>query len=156
MRNPRRYWAVFVVLVVGVLVAVVAWQAGHRSAQITLRMKPAAPLTVAACVAEVGSYGYSAGAARNICAFGRARSWYHAVITNKGPGAYPSCQATAFDSHGKAVFSGALAFMFGGFPAGLFVPGYRSTAFDWYLPRRISGTVMRYVATCSVNSHPPV
>jgi hypothetical protein len=70
--------------------------------------------TVAACVAEVNNYGYSAEAARNICAFGRARSWYHGVITNKGSGAYPSCEARAFDSHGKVVFSGQLAFMFAG------------------------------------------
>ena len=97
MRGRRWYWAALIVLAMGGLVAVVALTAVHRPAQIALRMKPVPPLTMAACITEATHFGYSVVGARTICSFGKARSWYHAVLTNKGPGAYPSCGATVFE-----------------------------------------------------------
>jgi len=116
------------VAVIVVLIAI------HPPAQITLRLRHVAPLTMAACISEATHFGYSVDGARNICSFGKSRSWYHAVLTNKGQGAYPSCRATGFDRSGKAVFGGSLPFALGGFPAGLFARGHRSIAFYWYLP----------------------
>jgi len=91
----------------------------------------------------------------SICAPGEGRQWYHAVLINKGPGAYPECRATGFDAHGTAVFKGQLPLTFAGFPAGLFANAHRSTAFYWYLPQTIRRPVVRNTATCSVNSNPP-
>jgi hypothetical protein len=118
-------------------------------------MKPAPQLPIRVCIAEARRYGYSTWGAASICAASEGRSWYHAVLTNRGPGAYPACKATAFGTHGNAVFTGQLLFSFGGVPAGLFAPGHRSIAFDWYLPKKTHGPVARYTAACSVNASPP-
>jgi hypothetical protein len=91
-----------------------------------------------------------------VCRAGKGRSWYRAVLTNHGPGAYPACTVTAISLHGRVVFSGTILLSFGGAPAGLFAPGHRSVAFDWYLPRKTHRPIIRYTAACSVDSNPPV
>jgi predicted small lipoprotein YifL len=120
--------------------------------QVSLSMRPARPLSRAACVEETHRYGYSIAAAGNICQRGIGQSWYHARLTNNGPYAFMRCVATGYDSHEKAVFHGLLPFEFGGI-RGLFAPGHRSIAFSWYLPHRTSAPVARYVATCSARRH---
>jgi hypothetical protein len=130
------------------------WRTVHEPATFAVRLRPAIPLTTAACISQARRFGYSPEGGSSICAAGRGRIWYHAVITNSGHGAYPACSARAFGPHGSAVFNGPLAFTLGGIP-GLFVPGHRSMTFYWYLPRRTHGQIVRYSATCSVNSNPP-
>lgn len=134
--------------------------APRRPAQITLQMRPAMPLTMSGCVAQAEHYGrYTANGAARICAPDRQRNrwnWYHAVLTNKGPGAYPACQATGFDAHGTAVGHWQLFFQFGGAPTGLYAKRNSSASFSWYLPGPKRRAIVRYTATCSVNSHPAV
>lgn len=156
MRIRRRYSRAPIVLAIASVVAGCAGQASRQPGQFVLRMRPVAPLTTTACISEARSYGYSAEGGASICAFGGGRQWYQAVLINKGPGAYPACQATGFDAHGTAVFTGQLPLTFAGFPAGLFAKGHRSTAFYWYLPQTTRRPVARYTATCSVNSNPPI
>jgi hypothetical protein len=129
--------------------------ASHRPVQFTLQMKPALPPPTKACISEARRYGYSPAGAESICAAGRGRSWYHAVLTNRGPGAYPACKAAGLDANGKAVFNGQLLFLFGGIPAGLFALGHRSIAFDWYLPGKTRRPVAHYMAACLPNPSPP-
>jgi hypothetical protein len=128
----------------------------RRSAQLTLRMRPVPPLSMSACVAQAEPYGYTAQGAAHICAAGSGQSWYHAVLTNKGAGAYPACRITGFDAFGKAISHRQLYFQFGGGSAGLYAEGHTSTAFSWYLPKPKHGTIVRYVATCSINARPAV
>jgi hypothetical protein len=120
-----------------------------------MHMRPAVPLPAKACISEARRYGYSTVGAESICAAGEGRSWYHAVLTNRGPGAYPACKAIGRGAHGRAIFDGQLLFLFGGVPAGLFAPGHRSVTFDWYLPGRTRGAVTGYTAACEVNAKPP-
>jgi hypothetical protein len=127
----------------------------HRPVQFTIQMRPAPPLLTKACIYQARRYGYSTLGAASICAAGAGRRWYHAVLTNRGPSAYPACKATGLDAHGKAIFNGQLLFLFGGVPAGLFAPGHRSVTFDWYLPKRTCGAVTGYTAACEVNANPP-
>jgi hypothetical protein len=140
-------------LAAGVAVLVVTSSAG--SEQLTLRMRPAQPLTMTECIAEATPHGYSPDGAAAICSLGQDRSWYRAVLTNSGGDAYPLCSAKAFDSRGNIVFSRQLVFDFGGWPAGLHAQGHRSVSFSWYLPD-VSRPVARYLATCSVNNNPPI
>jgi hypothetical protein len=126
------------------------------TSQLTLRMRPARPMTTTSCVSEARRYGWSAEGGATICAIGRGRSWYHADLKNTGQGAYPLCKATAIGPHGNVVFNGRIIFLLGGFPAGLFASGHRSMAFYWYLPQKTRGAIVRYMATCSVNSNPPI
>jgi len=146
-------------LIVGVAVALTmaigGCGASHRPAQFTMQLRPAAALPTKACISEARRYGYSPPGAESICAAGGGRSWYHAVLTNRGPGAYPACEATGLDAHGKTIFNGQLVFLFGGIPAGLFAPGHRSITFDWYLPGKTRGAVASYTAACAVNPNPP-
>jgi hypothetical protein len=127
----------------------------HRPAQFTMQMRPALPLPTMTCISEARGYGYSPVGAGSICAAGKGRSWYHAVLTNRGSGAYPACEATGLDARGRAIFNGQLLFLFGGRPAGLFAPGHRSVTFDWYLPGKTRGAVASYTAACAVNPNPP-
>jgi hypothetical protein len=73
---------------------------------------------------------------------GQGRTWYHAVLDNRGGDAYPA-------------FSGLLFFIFGGLPVGLDAKGHQSTAFTWYLPE-VSAPIARYVTSCGVDEHPPI
>jgi hypothetical protein len=139
--------------VVATVMVVVTNNAG--SEQLTLRMRPAPPLKMTECIAKATPHGYSPYGAAAICSLGKGRSWYRAVLNNSGGDAYPLCSAKAFDSRGNIVFSGQLVFDFGGFPAGLYAQGHRSVSFSWYLPN-VSRPVARYLATCSVNSNPPI
>jgi len=158
MRAQARARVVLAVAIACGTAGVVSCAAGQRSEQITMRMEPSSPLSMSACAAEIRHFQHHAMIALSICAAGRTRSWYHAVLTNNGPGAYPACQATAFDSRGATVFSGQLSLDFGGFRAGLSARGHRSVALYWYLPQRarVRDPVVRYVATCSVDSSPPI
>jgi len=130
-------------------------EASHRPVQFTMQMRPAPPLPTNACISEARGYGYSTLGAASICAAGGGRSWYYAVLTNRGSGAYPACEATGLDAHGKTIFSGQLLFLFGGKPAGLFAPGHRSITFEWYLPGKTRSAVTSYAAACTVNANPP-
>jgi len=118
-------------------------------------MRPAPPLPTKACISEARRYGYSTLGAESICAAGAGRNWYHAVLTNRGPGAYPACKATGLDAHAKTIFNGRVLFLFGGKPAGLFALGHRSITFDWYLPGKTRSAVTSYTASCAVNANPP-
>lgn len=142
------------VIFVAASCAVGVWRTVHEPAQFALRLRPVAPMTTTACVSETKRFGYSTEGGRSICAAGQRRSWYRAIITNTGDGAYPACSATAVGPHGAAIFHGPLAFTLGGIP-GLFVPGHRTITFSWYLPRRTGGRIIRYSGSCSVNTHPP-
>jgi hypothetical protein len=158
-RRRSRWPALFAVALAGVaaagVVIAVALAPGRPGgpAQLTLRMRPAAPLTTAVCTGELTRYGFSRRGASQLCSVGTGRTWYRAVLTNRGSGAYPRCRAKGRDSDGKIVFSGPVVLTFGGI-AGLYARGHRSMTFSWYLPA-VSGPVTRYVATCSVNDHPP-
>jgi hypothetical protein len=158
MRGRRRVWRWLAVIaaavaIVETVVVVVTNNAG--SEQLTLQMTPAPAPTMTECIAEATTHGWSPHGAFAICAVGKGRSWYRAVLTNSGGDAYPLCSARAFDSRGNIVFSGQLFFAFGGLPAGLYAQGHRSFSFSWYLPN-VSRPVARYLATCSVNSNPPI
>ena len=160
VRRWRRYgFVVIVAAIIAIVVAVIGVmksnQAGH-SRQFTLRMRPSAPLSMAACSAEVAPYGWNIhDGPPSICRLGKGRIWYHGVVTNSGGDAHPACRATGFDARGKVVFSGALFFIFGGMPAGLDAKSHRSTAFTWYLPK-VSAPITRYVTFCRVNENPPI
>jgi hypothetical protein len=159
VRWRRRSWlAVFAVPVVSLVIAgvVTACALGQReTAPLTLRMRPTPPLATAACTSELTSFGFSSRGAAQLCSLGEGRSWYRAMLTNVGGGAYPFCRAKALDSSGRIVFSGPLFFNFGGGVAGLYAPGHRSVKFSWYLPG-VSRPIARYVATCTVNQNPPI
>lgn len=155
--NEAMKWAGLAVVAAATLtMATAGCGTSHQSAQFTLQMRPAAPLPARGCISEARRYGYSARGSESLCAGGEGRSWYHAVLINRGSGAYPACHATALDAIGKPVFSGQLPFGFGGVAAGLFAPGHRSTRFYWYLPEKTRRPVARYTAACSPNSNPPV
>jgi len=122
-------------------------------------MQPRAPLSLDECITEARQDGgYSVLGARAMCVHDapRNRIWYHAVLSNRGEGAYPACAAQGFDSSGRIVYDGPLSFAFGGELAGLFAEGHRSIAFDWYLPSPIHGSVTRFMSSCEVNSNPPI
>jgi hypothetical protein len=154
--NESMKWASLTVGVAAALtMAIGGCGASHRPAQLTMQMRPAPPLPTKTCILEARRYGYSLPGAESICAAGGGRNWYHAVLTNRGPGAYPACEATGLDTHGKTIFNGQLLFLFGGIPAGLFAPGHRSVTFDWYLPEKTRGAVASYAAACAVNANSP-
>jgi hypothetical protein len=158
MRGRWRVWCSLTVIAAGLTVAVavlVVVTNNARSEQLTLRMRPALPLKMTGCIAEATPHGYSPVGAAAICALGKGRSWYRAVLNNSGDDAYPLCNAKAFDSRGNVVFSGQLVFDYGGLPAGFHALGHRSVSFSWYLPN-VSRPVARYLATCSVNGNPPI
>jgi len=157
MRRWDRYVPLMALaVVITVVVAVIGVMKSPEAGQFTLRMRSSAPLSLAACSAEVAPYGWNVqGGPPVICRIGQGRTWYHAVLDNRGGDAYPACRATGFDARGKVVFSGQLFFIFGGFPAGLDVKSHRSTAFTWYLPK-VSAPIARYVTSCGVDSHPPI
>jgi hypothetical protein len=151
-----RHWMALIAAALAVVVTVVVVVTGNAAPeQFTLRMRPAPPLMMTECIAAAASHGYGPAGASEICLAGKDRSWYHAVLTNNGAGAYPLCSAQGFDSGGNIVFSGQLVLAFGGYPAGLFAYGHHSVSFSWYLPT-VSRPVARYVATCSVNNSPPI
>jgi hypothetical protein len=137
------------------IVAIGGCGSSHQSAQYTLHMRPALPLSARACIAEARRYGYSATAGAIICAPGQRRSWYRGVLTNGGAYGLPSCEATGFDAHARKVFSGRLSFEIGGI-RGLFVPAHRAITFYWYLPSKTRSPVARYAATCTPVSNPPI
>jgi hypothetical protein len=153
MRVKRWRWMALATVAAAVAigaaaVAIGVWQASPRPTQFALRMTPVTPLTTTACVSEARRYGYSASAGAIICTPGEGKSWYRAVLTNRGSYGLPACTTTGFDSHGKPVFAGPLFFVIGGI-RGLFVPGHRSIRFYWYLPHKARANVARYAATCS-------
>ncbi len=150
-----RWWAMIAAAVAIAVTVVVVVTNNAGSEQLTLRMRPALPLTMTECIAEATPHGYTPHGAAAICSVGKGRSWYRAVLTDSGGDAYPLCRAKAFDSRGNIVFSGQLVFDFGGWPAGLYAHGHSSVSFSWYLPE-VSRPVARYLATCSVNSTPPI
>lgn len=123
--------------------------------QFTLRMSPRPPLSPSQCLMELEGYGFSPMAASVSCQHGMARPWYHGVLVNAGQGAYPACEARAYDRSGKKLFEGGLSLAFGGFP-GLYADAHSTTEFDWYLPVRLPTEVARYGAACGVNKHPPI
>ena len=142
MRDRQRYWywywywywpVLFAVPLIGLVTAVVViavTSARRGPVELTLRMRPAPPQTIAGCIGQLTSYGFSSSAASQLCSLGAGRSWYHAVLTSHGAGAYPLCHARALDSRGKIVFSGPLFFNFGGGIAGLYARGHRSVTFS--------------------------
>lgn len=144
------------ILLAGAIVVIGGCSASRRPGQFTLQLKPVAPLSAKACVSQARRYGSGAGGGTVICRSGKGRSWYHAVLTNRGQGAYPACRAIALDTRGRTVFNGPLSFNFGGVPAGLFSPGHRSITFSWYLPEQTRGPVTRYTSACSPNPRPPM
>lgn len=146
-----RYAVIVIALVAGGVIAVTVFKP-HRS-PVTLDLRPATPLTTAACITEVRHYGYGAGPAGSLCQSSTGQSWYHARLTNRGPQAFMSCSATGFGPRGEVVFKGPLPFEFGGV-RGLFAPGHRSITFSWYLPRKAASAVARYTATCSARQYP--
>ena len=137
------------------IVAIGGCGSSHRSAQFTLHLRPAMPPSARACIAEAKRYGYSATAGAEICAPGQRRSWYRAVLTNRGAYGLPSCEATGFDAQGRQVFSGQLFFAIGGIQ-GLLVPAHRAITFYWYLPASTRSPVARYAASCTPVSNLPV
>jgi hypothetical protein len=152
MRRPRTCGIALTALIVGgAVVAVVVW--ALRPAQVSISMWPVRPPRAAVCVAEAHQYGYSVDAAGVICGNGSGASWYYARLTNNGPYAFMSCEASAFDSAGNVVFHGPLPFEFGGM-RGLFAPGRRTITFYWFLPEKAAGRVARYTATCSARHYP--
>jgi hypothetical protein len=159
-RARRRFiaWcALAVMTLIGLVTAFVVNTERGESEQFTLRLRPSAPLTMTACMAQAGRYGWPVSPERpSVCSLGIGRAWYHAVLTNHGAGAYPLCSATGFDSRRRIAFSGTLFFNFGGYPAGLYAGGHRSIVFSWYIPSHIPRPVARYAATCTVNEHPPI
>lgn len=160
VRRWRRYGLlVIVAAIIAAVVAVTGVMKSHQAGQFrqfTLRMRPSAPLSMAACSAEVAPYGWNIHEGPPfICRLGKGRTWYRGVLTNSGGDAHPACRATGFDARGKVVFSGALLFIFGGMPAGLDAKGHRSTAFTWYLPK-VSAPITRYATSCRVNEDPPI
>jgi hypothetical protein len=148
-----RYLVVLVALLAGGVIAVTVFHPA-QSTQVTLAMKPAAPLTTAACVRQARQYGgYSAGAAGPLCATGRGLSWYHARLTNQGGNNFTRCRATGYDAGGRVVFRGLVPFDFAG-PRGLFALGHRSIEFSWYLPREPGAGATRYVTACTARQYP--
>jgi hypothetical protein len=147
-----RYLVVLVALLAGGVIAVAVFHPA-KSSQVTMAMKPAAPLTTAACVSQARHYGYAAAPAGALCATGRGLSWYHARLTNKGGYDFTRCRATGYDAGGRVVFRGLVPFDFAG-PRGLFAPGHRSIEFSWYLPRQAGSPAARYVTDCTARQYP--
>jgi hypothetical protein len=148
MRGKRWYWLALIVVAGAAAVPISLWLASAGPTQFALRMTPVTPLTTTACVSEARRYGYSGSAGAIICAPGQGTGWYRAVLTNRGSYGLPTCTATGFDAHGKRVFTARLFFEIGGI-RGLFVPGYHSITFYWYLPHKTRAPVTRYTATCA-------
>jgi hypothetical protein len=148
-----RYLVVLVALLAGGVIAVAVFHP-TKSSQVTMAMKPAAPLTTAACVSQARHFGgYSAGAAGLLCGTGHGLSWYHARLTNQGGYDFTRCRATGYDAGGRVVFRGLLPFDFAG-TRGLFAPGHRSIEFSWYLPRQSGSAAARYVTACVARQYP--
>jgi hypothetical protein len=146
---------VAVAIVLALVFALIRVIQSSGPAQFTLRMQSSPPLTLAACGAEVATYGWNVqGGPPAICRLGEGKTWYHAMLVNHGGDAYPDCRATAFDARGKVLFSRDLYFNFAGY-TGLEARGHRSTAFTWYIPN-ISAPVARYVTSCVVEQNPPI
>lgn len=141
-------------LALAAIVAIGGCGSSHRGAQYTLHMRPVLSLPAKACITEARRYGYSRSAGAIICAPGQRRSWYRAVLANRGAYGLPRCEAIGFDAHGRKVFSGPLFFTIGGI-RGLFVPAHRAITFYWYLPARTRSPVARYAATCTPVTGPP-
>jgi hypothetical protein len=157
-RHQYNWPALFAVTITGLAalgVAIAVALAPSGPAQLTLRMRPASPLRAAACIGELTPYGFSPRGASQLCSFGAGRTWYHAVLVNRGNGAYPLCRAQGLDAQGKIVFSGPVFFTFGGGGAGLYARAHRSMRFSWYL-HAVTRPISRYIATCTVNDNPPV
>jgi hypothetical protein len=142
-------------LAVAAIVIIGGCGSSRHATQFTLQMRPTRSLSAKDCITEARHYGYSSGAGAIICAPARRRSWYRAVLANRGAYGLPSCVATGFDAQMKKVFTGRLFFGIGGI-RGMFVPAHRSITFYWYLPRKTRSPVARYTATCTPVANPPV
>jgi hypothetical protein len=157
MKVARRFWVSrWSWLAAGGVIGAVAVAAGLwsvRPPQITLWMRPVHSLTLAACAEEAHQFGYSLGAGRGICRPGAGGSWYRAALVNRGSYTQVSCSATGYGAGGVVLFSGPLAFGFGG-PRGLFAPARWAQTFTWYLPRKAAARVRAYQASCTASPYP--
>ena len=131
-------------------VAIAVWVT--RPPPVKLWMKPAHPLTLAACTQEAHQFGFSADAGRLLCKPGMGGTWYHAALVNDGQYSRVSCTATGYGADHAILFKGVLPFAFGGI-RGLFAPAHWALSFTWYLPRRTAGRVWTYAAACSVQPY---
>jgi hypothetical protein len=122
--------------------------------QFELHLSPRAPVGVAPCTGSVAAHGLNGGDAQDLCRQGAGHPWYHAVLTNNGDTALPSCTIRAFDDDGAVVFEGRLPVYFGPFPYGMITGGGETLEFDWYLDGT-SAPVRTYSASCVVDDTPP-
>ena len=136
----------------------------HPTTPIRSSVVPRPPLKVAACVAEMHSWGWAAGAARVRCAGGGSAPWFHATFTNtSGRDTYIRCAFTAWDSNGRQLFWGDLPLAVVGFPAGVYLERHKTRSMDWFFDAldypqalRHARDVARYTSACTPWSNPPV
>lgn len=128
-RVSRTSMTLWRVLALNLLVTVSACTAGGSgehlatTTPIRSRVVPRAPLSQAACVAEMRGWSFSLSQARPVCASARTFPWFHASITNQSaPATYVRCAFTAWDKNDHQLFFGRL-------------PPLRDRIPRWHAPR---------------------
>lgn len=168
-RVSRTSMTLWRVLALNLLVTVSACTAGGSgehlatTTPIRSRVVPRAPLSQAACVAEMRGWSFSLSQARPVCASARTFPWFHASITNQSaPATYVRCAFTAWDKNDHQLFFGRLPLSEIAFPAGMHLDPHQTRSIDWffdggYFPQtgQPPTDTARYTASCTPWKNPP-
>lgn len=97
-----------------------------------VNIQPSRPLSVSECLSELRRLG--SGFHSEVCRAGRGRPWFRLRLRNVSDNlGSPACRATAYDSHGDALFEDDLPLGIVNFPGGPPVPKGTTFRLTWYL-----------------------
>jgi hypothetical protein len=164
------------VIVIGVIAAYVAIAIIHPQGACSLpgtgpcsgepiiaaAVKPIAPLSLSACVAEMRRWGRGGATAADACRQGRRQVWFRAVIRNtSGDQTAVLCDVQAFRGSGKRIGRTIpLPVYIVQEPGVMWLNAHQTRTVEWFFdphdaPKGIVGAV-RFVARCRRNPRPPI
>jgi len=99
----------------------------------------------------------SRASARSVCRRAAKSHWYHWKVTNEGGHfVYAYCSATAYDGHGRRLWTEPLSPL--GIPWSVGLKPGASYSLTWFLPvlrgKALPGTVARYRPICRTTKTP--
>jgi hypothetical protein len=130
---------------------------GGGGAKIEAKVRPLPSPAPARCTSFIAQrQRVSRASARSVCRSATRAHWYHWTITNRGGGfAYAYCSATAYDGHGRKLWTEPLSPL--PFPRTVGLKPGASYSLTWFLPVRgspLPGSVVRYVPICRTTNTP--